>query len=678
MQKPDQNKMLKFRIMKKRHISLFAISLAILIPAAPSTAQDQQPTAVSTENGIWVYLGNEIPAEFQYQVLKKEGEGEFRLIGETSCSEDPLTMRERIEKYHPLFSHLNKPDDSDLKHLQDYLSRNRTTDTLYISNLPLMHLALGTAFLDQETEEGKTYQYMVRKITGSDRQSTEQVSNSVQYPVKTDILQPVFIDKQEGRSQIILRWYVPEQRNLNSFVIYRRVFGTGEFIKAEVERGFTTSSDTIFLVAADSTVENPALYEYYVKPLDIYGNSGPDSEVISAGTIGSAAYPVPEYFSARGGDTGYEIKLSWKFTDMKYLRSIELYRGKSFDGSYSLITRLSPGDTSYTDVVPEANENFYYYLVIKGPVESSPPTARVSAMFRNPGEKPLPPDEIGAESIPGGVKIHWSYREPHARGFYVYRYIYDKAEYSQISELIPSGTELYSFSDTAGSLQGNDIYRYAVRVVNDVELISDFSESASASPGIKAIIESPVNIRINRKENGILLIWDDMRDAVPALLGYKLYRKTNQEETWSLLPKDTLRHDANYFSDTTLVAGNSYTYSATSIDIYGNESTKSYPVTFRPEEEYYVSPSISRVVNTPDGIVISWEQINDQDVAFINLYRRQPGGKTTVIARLEKESEEYLDTSVSEGNLYIYEISLVAEDGREYVKSRGVSIRRAR
>jgi fibronectin type 3 domain-containing protein len=539
-----------------------------------------------------------------------------------------------------------------------------------------MHLVLGTAFLDQEAEEGKKYQYMVRKITVDGRQSGEDLSNSVQYTTMTDILQAIFLDKQEGSSKITMRWYVPEQRDLHSFVVYRRVFGTGEFIKADVERGFTTSHDTIFLIAADNTVENPGMYEYYLKPLDIYGNSGPDSEVISAGTIGSAAYPLPEYFNARGGESGYRIELSWKFTDMKYLRSIELYRGKSFDGDYSLIARLAPGDTSYTDIVPAANENFYYYLVISGPVDSSPPSARVSAMFRTPGEKPVPPDEIGAESIPGGVRIYWSYREPHARGFYVYRYVYDKAEYNQISGLIPSGGELYSFSDTSGNLKGNDIYRYAVRVLNDVEQISDFSESASASPGIKEIIESPVNLHINRREKGILLIWDDMRNAVPGLLGYKLYRKTNREDSWSLLPMDTLRNNANYFNDTSLLAGNSYTYAVSSIDLYGNESIKSYPVTYRPEEEYYVSPPISRAINTTDGIVITWGQINDPDVAYINIYRTQPGAKSSLIARAEKESGEYLDTSVSEGELYIYEISVQSEGGREYRRSRGVSIRR--
>jgi uncharacterized protein len=655
---------------------LLVPALLILLSTFPSIAQNHQPTAVSTDNGIWIYLGNEIPDGFQYQVLKKEGDGNFSLIGTTSYPEDTEAMMARMEEFHPSFSHLEKPGDAELRLIQDYASRNKTTDSIYIPNFPMMHLALGTAFLDPQVQAGKSYQYMVRKIKDRNSQDWERTSNVLQYPVKTNILKPEFRDKQEFNSQILLRWFVPEKRNLNSFVIYRRVFGKGEYEKINTTRGFNTSVDTVYLIVMDTTVQNPALYEYYIKPLDIYGNIGPDSEVISAGTIGSAYYPVPEYFNARGAETDYQVELSWKFTDMQYLRSIEVYRSASFDDGYSLIARLSPNDSTFTDVVPVANENFYYYLIISGPVEKSLPSAKVSAMFRNPGEKPLPPDEIAAESIPGGITIYWSYHEPHAKGFYVYRYVYEKAEYMQVSGLIPAGAEIYSFKDSSSYLQGNDIYRYALRAINDVDQMSDFSESASASPGIKADMGSPVNLRINQTDNGILLVWDDMRDAEPVLMGYKMYRKTNPDEAYSLLPNDTLRNDKNYYKDTVLMAGKSYTYSVSAIDFYGNESVKSNPVIYHTEAEYYIFPDISKLVNTPDGIVISWEQITDEHVISIKIYRSQPGGQPAVIATLEKDSEEYLDTSVSEGELYIYEILLVRGDGKDYSKSRGGSVRR--
>ncbi len=66
---------------------------------------------------------------------------------------------------------------------------------------------------------------------------------------------------------------------------------------------------------------------------------------------------------------------------------IEVYRSKSYDEGYMRIARLSPGDTSFTDIVPVANENFWYYLICGGPNGNSPRSAKVSAMFRNSGEK---------------------------------------------------------------------------------------------------------------------------------------------------------------------------------------------------------------------------------------------------------------------------------------------------
>jgi hypothetical protein len=59
-----------------------------------------------------------------------------------------------------------------------------------------------------------------------------------------------------------VRWYVPGGSGLNSFLVYRRVFGKGEYQRLDIERGFNVSQDTVYLIAADTAVQNPALYEY--------------------------------------------------------------------------------------------------------------------------------------------------------------------------------------------------------------------------------------------------------------------------------------------------------------------------------------------------------------------------------------------------------------------------------
>jgi len=659
----------------KPYIKLLIIITLMFTFSGPLTAQENQPTAVATGKGMWIYLGNEIPSGFEYQVLKSEGNGDFVPLGTTSYRNDPGTMRAMAEKYYPLFSNLEKPTESELSFLRDYASRSKTTDSVYISNFPLMHLLLGTAFFDTEVDAGKTYRYRVAKISGRDR-VWERTSNSAGYPAESTLPAPQFSSKQEFASQVVVRWHVPVGSSLNSFLVYRRIFGKDEYKRLDIARGFNISQDTVYLIAADTAVQNPALYEYYIRPLDIYGNSGPESEVISAGTLGSVSYPVPDYFNARGGEKDHRVELSWKFGETAYLRNIEVYRSKSYDEGYMRIARLSPGDTSFTDIVPVANENFWYYLICGGPNGNSPPSAKVSAMFRNSGEKPLPPEETGAESIKNGIKVYWSCHEPYAKGFYVYRYIYETAEFEQVSGLIPAGAEIYNFVDTARFLQGNDVYRYAVRTVNDVDQLSDFSESASASPGKKATVGSPMNLRITRTDKGVLLVWDDMRPSEPVLLGYKVFRKEDPDGPYSLLSGDTLRNDQNYYSDTTLLTGKGYRYTVTAIDFYGNESPQSLSVSYVPERSTIVPPEIRRAVNTTDGILVSWGQVTDEKAVSVKVYRSRPGMTSLPVITLQKSSDEYLDKAVSEGELYTYEISVVPEDNHESVRSIGVTVRR--
>ena len=62
---------------KRPYIKLLIIITVMFTLCGPSKAQENEPTAVATENGIWIYLGNEIPSGFEYQVLKSEGNGDF-------------------------------------------------------------------------------------------------------------------------------------------------------------------------------------------------------------------------------------------------------------------------------------------------------------------------------------------------------------------------------------------------------------------------------------------------------------------------------------------------------------------------------------------------------------------------------------------------------------------------
>ena len=641
-----------------------------------ASAQEINPVAVSTEKGVWVYLGNEIPKDFQYQVIRKDKKDELSQVGTTSFKLDVDEANRIIQEYQNEFNNLEKINHDNVNKLLDYAKNHTTADSISINNLPVMHLILGTAIFDPDVKTGNEYQYQVVKLNKKGNKVWEKSSNTLKYDKSTNLPKPVFVSKQESDSKIILYWNMNDQNTVNSFNVYRRVFAQGDYERINAEKGYNALNGSIELVTIDTEVKNPAYYEYYIAPIDIYGNDGPHSDMISAGTMGNMYNPVPEYFYARGKEQNHQVELKWKLQDKKYLRSIEVYRSASYDDGYVMIARLSPGDSSYVDVVPGANENFWYYLKLIGPTAQSMPSAKVSVLYKGKNEKPVPPEEVGAETVNGGVKVHWLYDQPYVKGFYVYRYVYETSGYILVSGLVPAESRPYSFIDSAETISGNDIYRYAVCAVNDLDRISDFSPSASASPGKKAILNSPVNLRSRVMDKGLLLMWDDMRDEIPALMGYKVSRKSDKEKGYTFLMNDTLVNSMNYFADTTVIPGLRYKYIVTSIDYYGNESPASRPLNFYTEPATIRPPEITGTVNTTDGIMISWGQISDSNIKSIRIYRTTPGQQPTIVADLTKESINWLDKSITNGTLYIYELTLVTNDGIESSKSRSASIRR--
>jgi fibronectin type 3 domain-containing protein len=609
-------------------------------------------------------------------VLKKQGNGSFKTVGVIKYKDDLKELKSRAAQYYGAFSDLDKLGEKDFISIRDYAVKHKITDSLFMANLPVTNLVMGTAFFDSDVTEGVAYQYQVKRNPESKTATGEHLSNTVQLPAKTDILKPVFKFKQELADEIYLQWYVTEQRKLSTFALYRRVFGLGEYEKIQAKKGYNVLKDTLFIMAVDSTVKNPGYYEYYLKPMDIYGNPGPSSDVISAGPMTDATLTVPRYLRARGSEKNHEVNLSWKFGNSKYIRGIELYRSANFDSGYVKIAQLPSTDTSYVDAVPIANEVFYYYMQIQGPFEKTYPSAKISAMFKKAGDKPAPPSETAAETVRGGVKVYWTYTEPYIKGFFVFRYVYEKAAYEQVSGLIPPGSKIYSFTDSSKSLTGNQEYRYAIKAVNDVEQLSDFSVSASATAGIKATVVTPLNLSAGRKENSVLLIWDDLSKAEPNLLGYKVYRKEMNEKNFTLLPNDTLARSKNYYSDSTAVEGKSYAYAVSAIDFYGNESAKSLSAYYDKEQVVITPPTIIRAVNTDEGILVVWGQVADKNISAFKLYRGSAEGNAAVIATIKPENDQYLDKTAIKGLLYIYLISTVTGEGKESIKSSGVSVRR--
>ena len=657
-------------------VMLLLISSVSCIQINAQQASNNNAVAASIPKGIFIYLGNHIPKQGYYQIEKEiVGEKKFTAIGKVTVPQNEQELKNRQTQFSPLIENIDPLNDNDIHRIWNYINSNSTTDTLHSANLPMMHQLAGTGFIDDKVEKENSYQYRVSLYNASGDLIKTTETNIVRWPATPSLEKPILKEKSVTGSHVYLEWFVEHQGNLSHFNIYRSIFGKNDFKKITPERGFNANKDSIFLVAIDSIGEQASLYEYYAVPADIYGNLGPASDAVPAGTVAQNYVPPVLILKARSLETNHQVRLNWNYDQKSYIRSITIMRSADYDSGYRRIANVPPTDTSYTDIIPQADENYYYYLVIDGPVNNGLRTAKVSVLFSGNKEKPTPPSEIAAQTIKGGVQLYWQCNEPYLKGFYVYRSASTETGFLQISGLVPAGKEIYSFTDTSGTLQGEKVYDYTVKSVNDNDQLSDFSDTVNAVPGISMSLAAPLHLRYKIENGKIELAWDDMRNTEANLLGYKIYRKLSTEKVYHLLPSDTTNAEQNYFTDSTMETGIAYNYAVSSLDYFGNESAPSYPVNILVKANIPSPPAGLHAGNDQNGVLLSWGELVGDDLLSVKIYRSAPGTTSKLIGTTDISEQTFLDKTAEKGKLYFYQLSSVNKQKQESDKSEKVSIR---
>ncbi len=450
----------------------------------------------------------------------------------------------------------------------------------------------------------------------------------------------------------------------------------GDFEKVDVIKGFYNRGDSLFLVVNDTTVNPRMVYEYYVVPLDRLGNAGGNSTRSTTTSFQNDDVPVIRRLNVTTGEEDHSVVVTWKFNHQDMIRSIGIYRSDNFDSGYVKIAEVPPLDTTYTDRVTGAMENYYYYLVLQGIMNRSFPSAKVGGHSLN-RTVPAPPSDVGAEPVKGGVRIYWSHLDPDITGYYVYRDLGLNDSLQQISRLIKAGGEIMSYNDTSGMLEGNRTYTYAVRSVNDSYLMSMLSEKVSAQPDIPTVVASPSNLRGGFSDGKAILVWDNMNTTDENLLGYNVYRKVTGNTDYSKINPDMLLFSTNTYTDSSLTAGVSYDYSVTAIDESGSESPKSkiYTVKIPAADNLIDAPSGFRVSRGNGSAVLTWTKVEDDNLGQYAIYRYLPGNSPQLVARVQPGDFTYEDTTVKNGTLYFYYMTAISKTGRESAPCQTVSIR---
>lgn len=256
---------------------------------------------------------------------------------------------------------------------------------------------------------------------------------------------------------------------------------------------------------------------------------------------------------------------------LKNLRSVDLYAGpanspfeiNSWAASakrYS-VPVTAPGPVAFDKIVARDFEGKAITIAVR----ATGPKGKTSAFsnLKNLAVGPalVTPAALKPENTKDGVRLTWSGSGPKYR-------IFRSSGNAEPAEIGQSDQPQYL---DMGAQFGTD-YRYVVQAIDGDSRQSVVSDSVSIKPKDEFAPAVPEGVTAAAGTNTIELAW--IRNTEPDFRGYNIYRSTGDgpfEKIASLV-------EAPAYSDSSVKPGQSYRYAISSVDLIGNESARSEPV----------------------------------------------------------------------------------------------------
>ena len=414
----------------------------------------------------------------------------------------------------------------------DYIKYSTTTGTAYTNSSYLT--------------SGATYYYKVRALDANGNAGPYSAVVSVTCRLK--LTAPTVTGGKDSQGRPTLKWNAVT--GAAKYEVYRARSKDGDYIKYSTVTG-TSYTNTSYLA-------NGTTYYYKVRALGSDGTAGPDSTPVSV--TYKAPFGAPLVTGSK--DSQGRPALKWdKVTDAaKY----EVYRARSKDGTYSLMSTQSA--TGYTNTSYLANGTTYYYKVraLKANGTASAYSSVVTITY---GTVPTPaaPAMRSAKADSAGITVSWD-TAANAVTYNVYRTADAGSSWTQVASSVKGS----SYKDT--TVQKGVKYGYKVRgVAADGKTLGPMS-STGVTAKVTAASTTPDYVKLTsarRVTGGIQLTWESAADAKT----YNVYRKVDGASGWTLLASSV---SGTTYKDTSGKSGTTYAYTVRGVAADGKTLSRTY------------------------------------------------------------------------------------------------------
>ena len=555
--------------------------------------------------------------------------------------------------------------------LYPVLERTGTTDSLkFYGQLLPVRLAAGTVYLDSTVTDTLRYQYRVTRSSPTDAGKELFVTAPVHLETRTFLGRPFIVNKLVSTDEVIITCGLDPGFRPSFYRLYRKKEGEKQFSQTKPAIVRYIRNDTAFVNFRDIEVEKGKVYDYFIVPVDYFGRASDPSEIVRTGiyNFGSLREPydiLTEAVTPAGG-----IRITWSLDEPGLLRSMRVYRSTRYDSDYKLLKELSPYDSVFTDMTVEPMRKYFYYFVMEGFFgELSSPGVRFFGIAENT-LPPLRPAISAIRGIAGGAEIEIRYFNPDIKSIRLYRRINSSAELLPVTVIPVTQEESVHYTDTSRYFTGYTLLSYAALAENTSYALSTFSDTLSVYPLADTDPIAPDDVSATLENGVISLIWNDVSNNHPEIVGYRVYRRVVEasgvrQKAFALLYDSFLQPDINYFTDTLASEGNTYNYEVRSVDIRGAESKTAAVAVISVDKAKAVAPSGMKLFLQDGGITVEWAEPYQDGIKSYRLYRYERGKRPVPIATVARGTTSYTDITAQKGRLYFYYLTTIHENGTE-------------
>jgi len=445
-----------------------------------------------------------------------------------------------------------------------------------------------------------------------------------------------------GKQPIDTLDFIVKRANFKSKV-YKKI-KTLHYVKSSKD------SDSLAFHVIDTTLTKKAIYLYnieaFVKGKKVH------SEVAMAHNYGLLPPTKFISFKATPLKDRKAVKLIWQLNYTPTISSLTLYRSNKYDDGFKKIADLDPNQKSYIDVIPLANEPWFYYIEIHNFFGGKILSVRIPA-FATFSEKPFPPQHVRYEIDHDSIVFNWQNVGNNIVGYRVYR-SENNSTFHQIHNMVQSNQKQIIFKDFDEDVKNNTHLRYYIRNVSDGFVESNPTDTIDIYMPMHEKVYPPEQVDyIIDAQNNVKLLWVPSKKG--KVFAYNVFLTMPDKKSIKL--NDSLLIQ-NYYVDKKIRPKGKYVYAIEGVGFKNKLSQGKTPISInRYNPKVQIILDINKVKN---ALQISWKKPLGQPVRKIKLFKQVDNQKPILVKVYNVDKDGiFTDTNVKHGHNYLYFLKAV-------------------